>query len=123
MQAGSCGGYFKVGQAVNVEESGVTAMNRGNSEGACGDSGQDNTFGILDSLGTPPDIATQPINRYFCSLMNAIGVKAGADGYPMKGGTEVVTKYGKYDNSADFNTNNPAAINDPGEFMQLRANS
>jgi len=120
LQAGSCGCYFKVGEIINVEDGGA-AMNNGNSEGACGDTGQDNDFGVLDSLGTPPDVATQPINKYFCNLLNAIGVKAGADGFPAIGGTEEVSHYGKYDNSADFNSDKPVTINDPGEYAQLKA--
>jgi len=122
LQAGSCGGYFKVGEAINVEDAGA-AMNNGNSEGACGDSGKDSDFGILDSLGTPPNVATQPINKYFCNLLNAIGVKAGADGFPAIGGTEPVSRFGKYDNSTDFNSDKPASITNPGEYAELRANS
>lgn len=122
LQAGSCGGYFKVGEAINLED-GAPTMNAGNSEGACGDSGQDNDFGILDSLGTPADTATQPINKYFCNLLNAIGVKAGADGFPAIGGTGEVTHYGKYDSSADFNSDKPVTINNPGEYSELRASS
>jgi hypothetical protein len=120
IQAGSCGGYFKVGQAVNVE-GGKADLSAGNSEGACGDSGRDNTFQVLDSLGTPPNVATQPINKYFCNLMNAIGVKAGADGFPAKGGTQEVTHFGKYDDSKLFNTTQPTTITSPGEYKDLRA--
>jgi hypothetical protein len=35
-------------------------------------------------------MASMPINKYFCNLMNAIGVKADASGYATKGGTEPV---------------------------------
>jgi len=54
--------------------------------------------------------------------MNAIGVKAGADGFPVKGGTAPVTKYGKYDDTklfADGGTK-PATIANPGEYTELR---
>lgn len=122
LQAGSCGGYFKVGQAVNVE-GGKADLTVGNSEGACKNSNDDNDFGVLDSLGTPANVATRPINKYFCNLMNAIGVKAGPDGFAAVGGTGEVTHYGKYDDSALFNTNNPVTITDPGEYTELRANS
>ncbi len=119
LQAGSCGDYFKVGQAVNVE-GGKTDMTPGNSDKDCVD-GQ-TPFALLDSWGTPPDIATQPINKYFCNLMNAIGVKAGADGFPAKGGTEPVTRYGKYDDTKLFSTPTaPAEIKSPGEYADLRA--
>jgi hypothetical protein len=78
----------------------------------------------VDVTGTPPDIATQPINKYFCGLMNAIGVKAGADGFPQVGGTREVTHFGKYDDTTLFaDENNPPIIKDPGEFKALRASS
>jgi hypothetical protein len=63
-----------------------------------------------------------PINKYFCNLMNAIGVKADASGYASKGGTEPVSRFGKYDDSKLFNTNQPSAIANPGEYVELRAN-
>jgi hypothetical protein len=75
----------------------------------------------LDLLGTPPDVATQPINKYFCNLMNAIGVRAGADGHPALGGTQPVTHYGKYDDTTLFRTTQPAVIKNPGEYSELRA--
>jgi hypothetical protein len=119
LQAGSCGDYFKVGQAVNVE-GGKPDMTPGHSDEDC--VGGQTPFALLDSWGTPPDIATQPINKYFCNLMNAIGVKAGADGYPAKGGTEPVTRYGKYDDTKLFSTPTaPAEIKSPGEYVDLRA--
>ena len=34
--------------------------------------------------------------------MNAMGVKAGADGYPAKGGTAAVMKFGYSDKTEDF---------------------
>jgi hypothetical protein len=118
LQAGSCGGYFKVGQAVNVE-GGVADLTPGHSDEDCRD-GQ-SAYNTLDNLGTPPTVATQPINKYFCNLMNAIGVKAGPDGYPAKGGTAPVTRFGKYDDSSLFPTDTPSVIKDPGEFAALRA--
>jgi hypothetical protein len=119
LQAGSCGGYFKTGWAVNVE-GGVADMTPGHSDDDCVGG---NTLLNLDDVGTPPDVATQPINKYFCNLMNAIGVKAGADGYPAKGGTREVTHYGKYDDTKLFNTEEPPRISNPGEYSELRANS
>lgn len=131
IQAGSCGGYFKVGQAVNVE--GGDTMSGGNSEGACGPGQTDLTFQQVDSTGTPPDVATQPINKYFCNLMNAVGVKAGPDGFPAVGGTEEVTHFGLYDDtklfanhtgdeSIDSIRQTAAVITDPSGFTALRAN-
>ena len=99
LQAGSCGGYFKTGRAVNVE-GGKADMTRGNSDKDCAN-GQ-TPFNSLDGVGTPATVAIAPINKYFCNLMNAIGVKAGADGYPAPGGTAPVTKFGKYDDTKLF---------------------
>jgi hypothetical protein len=118
LQAGSCGGYFKTGWAVNVE--GAKAdLTAGHSDDDCKD-GQ-SPFGSLDSLGTPPAQASMPINKYYCNLMNAIGVKADATGFPVKGGTQEVTHFGKYDDSKLFNTSEPAQISNPGEYTALRA--
>jgi hypothetical protein len=120
LQAGSAGGYFKVGQAVNVE-GGKADLTRGNSDGDCvnGQSG----FSSLDGVGTPANVATMPINKYYVGLLNAIGVKGGADGWPAKGGTAPVTKFGKYDDSAMFRDGGTAAATakNPGEYMELRA--
>jgi hypothetical protein len=118
LQAGSCGDYFKVGQAVNVE-GGKADMTPGHSDEDCKD-GQ-TPFALIDSWGTPPDIATQPINKYFCNLMNAIGVKADSTGFPAKGGTAPVTKFGKFDDTTLFGTDSPSIIKDPGEYSALRA--
>ena len=54
--------------------------------------------------------------------MNAIGVKAGSDGFPAVGGTEEVTHFGVYDDTRDFTSGgaNPPTINHPGEFAELR---
>jgi hypothetical protein len=118
LQAGSCGGYFKTGQAVNVEN-GAANMSAGNSDKDCANGQSTN----LDNLGTPPTVATMPVNKYFCNLMNAIGVKAGTDGFPVKGGAAPVTKYGKYDDTKLFIDGGtaPATIANPGEYTELRA--
>jgi hypothetical protein len=119
LQAGGCGGYFKVGQAVNVQ-GGKADLTVGHSDDDCKNG--ESPFTSLDSLGTPPDQATMPINKYYCNLMNAIGVKAGADGFPAVGGSQAVTHFGKYDDSKLFNTSQPAQITNPGEYLELRAN-
>jgi hypothetical protein len=119
LQAGSCGGYFKVGQAVNVE-GGKVDLTPGHSEEDCKNGQSTN----LDALGTPAEVATMPINKYYCNLMNAIGVKAGADGFPAAGGGEAVSRFGKYDNTSLFKGGGtqPAEISSPGEYSELRAN-
>jgi hypothetical protein len=120
LQAGSCGGYFKTGCAINVE-GGKTDLTVGHSDDDCKNG---NTASNLDSVGTPADQATMPINKYFCNLMNAIGVKADDTGFPAKGGTQEVTHYGKYDDSRLFKGGGtePAQIKNPGEYKELRAN-
>jgi hypothetical protein len=123
VQAGSAGGYFKTGQSVNVED-GSASLSRGNSESQCnGESNQVN--GANQSTGTPSTVAKAPINKYFCSLMNALGVKAGADGFPAPGGSAEVTHYGMYDRTEDFvgGGTKPANITDPGGFDALKANA
>jgi hypothetical protein len=120
LQAGSCGGYFKTGQAVNVENANAT-MSPGNSSKDCAN-GQ-SPFGSLDGVGTPATTATMPINKYFCNLLNALGAKADATGYTVPGGTMPVTKFGKYDDTKLFSDGGTAAstIKSPGEYTELKA--
>lgn len=124
LQAGGCGGYFKTGVAINVE-GGAADLTPGNSESACSNGDTDVSNADLDGTGTPADIAAMPINKYFCNLMNAMGVKAGEDGYPMKGGAAPVTKFGYSDKTEDFIGGEGAVagatIHNPGELMELRA--
>jgi len=122
IQAGSAGGYFKTGWTVNVDD-GASDLTKGNSELACGPGGPNMVDGTKQATGTDPSLANAPINKYYCNLMNALGVKAGDDGFPAKGGTAQVTKFGMYDKTEDFigGGTNPAVIHDPGEFAALRA--
>ena len=118
LQAGGCGGYFKTGQAINVAKA-QADMSPGHSTEDCKNGMSTN----LDAVGTPSDIASMPINKYYCNLMNAIGVKAGADGAPVIGGTAPVTKFGKYDDTklfSDGGSKDPIFAN-PGEYAELRA--
>jgi len=123
IQAGSAGGYFKTGWTVNVED-GSANLSQGQSESECA-TANDTVDGSKQTTGTDPKIANAPINKYYCNLMNAMGVKAGADGFPAKGGSAEVTHFGMYDNTADFigGGTKPAKINKPGEFTELKANS
>jgi hypothetical protein len=116
------GGYFKMGLSVNVED-GSDSLTRGNSEGQCNDAGNNQVDGVSQSTGTSATLANAPINKYFCNLMNAMGVKGGADGFAQKEGTGPVTHFGRYDRTEDFvhGNQNPAKINDPGEFTALKA--
>jgi hypothetical protein len=121
VQVGSLGGYFKTGWAINVED-GTDNLTAGRSESLCGDSGQNNVDGTKQSTGTEATKANAPINKYFVNIMNAMGVKAGADGYAAEGGMAEVTKFGKYDKTEDFiGGDNPATIHSPGGFDALKA--
>jgi len=124
VQAGSCGGYFKTGWAVNVED-GSSNLTAGRSEDCCNAATGNQINAVDQSTGTDPRIANAPINKYYCGLMNALGVKAGRDGFPAKGGTAEVSRFGRYDRTQDFigGDVNPPHISDPGEFAALRANS
>jgi hypothetical protein len=120
LQAGSMGGYFKTGWAINVDGA-KTDMSPGHSSEDC-KNGQ-SPFNMLDSVGTPADVASKPINKYYCNLLNGLGVKAGDDGWPAKGGTKTVTKFGKYDDTLLFRDGGTAdaIIKNPGEYPELRA--
>lgn len=123
IQAGGLSGYFKTGWTVNVED-GAANLSRGNSESACTADTSAMINGVSQATGTPATFANAPINKYYCNLMNALGVKAGADGFPLKGGTAEVIKFGMYDKTEDFigGGTNPPLIHDPGAFEALKAN-
>jgi hypothetical protein len=129
IQAGSCGGYFKTGWAINVDPGAPAAANLsiGNSMTACTDGTSDQMInGTTQSTGTDPKIANAPINKYYCNLMNAMGVKAGADGFPAVGGSAEVTKFGYSDKTEEFVGGQGAVagatIHTPGAFTELKAN-
>jgi hypothetical protein len=125
IQAGSAGGYFKTGWAVNVDN-GAANLDNGKSESACTDGTSSSVNGTTQSTGTDSKIANAPINKYFCNIMNAIGVKAGADGFPAAGGTAPVSKFGYSDLTTDFihgGSGTTPQIHNEGEFAQLKASS
>lgn len=124
VHAGSTGGYFKTGWIVNVDD-GSDNMSNGRSESACTDGTSNMVNGTTQSTGTEATIANAPINKYYVNLMNALGVKGGADGYALKGGTAEVTHFGMYDNTEDFigGGTNPPRITNPGGFDALKANA
>lgn len=122
IQAGSGGGYFKQGQIINVDPS--STPTNGNSLSQCANgSGQVN--GINQGTGTDAKVGNAPINKYFCNIMNAMGVKAGADGFPAKGGSAEVTKFGYSDKTEEFIGGKGAVagatIHNPGGFTELKA--
>jgi hypothetical protein len=121
VQAGSAGGYFKTGQSINVDTGTDDPDLQGRSEAVCGP-GTPNTVDI-SVTGTLARAGNAPINKYYVNLMNALGVKAGADGFPARGGPEEVAKFGRYDRTEDFvgGTVNPPLISSPGGFDALKA--
>ncbi|HEY0463437.1 MAG TPA: DUF1552 domain-containing protein, partial [Polyangiaceae bacterium] len=76
IQAGSAGGYFKTGWAVNVED-GSSTLSSGNSELFCAPGTSTEVDSIGQATGTDPALAKAPINKYYCNLMNALGMRAG----------------------------------------------
>ena len=129
IQAGGCGGYFKTGWTVNVDtaNTGAANLSRGNSETMCMAGGTGMINGINMSTGSPATIANAPINKYYYNLMNAMGVKGDANGYPAKGGVGAVTRFGYSDKTTDFcggfGAVAGATIHDPGEYTALKAGS
>ncbi|MFZ5892068.1 MAG: DUF1552 domain-containing protein [Myxococcota bacterium] len=123
IQAGSCGGYFKTGWAVNVDDGSAT-LTVGNSESQCTDGTPNMSNGLNQGTGTDAKLSKAPLNKYFYNIMNAMGVKAGDDGFPKKGGTAPVSKFGMYDKTEDYihGGTNPARITSPGEYTALKAN-
>jgi hypothetical protein len=121
VQAGSAGGYFKTGQSVNVDTGMDDPRLLGRSETVC--IPPNVTIGSIPNTGTVAAAGNAPINKYYVNLMNALGVKAGPDGFPAKGGTEEVAKFGRYDRTEDFigGTVNPPLISSPGGFDALKA--
>lgn len=122
VQIGSCGGYFRVGRAVNLED-GSPTMHQGNSSEDCADG---ETVPIQEGMhpaGTPHDIANRPINKYYCNLLNALGVKANLEGHPELGGIEEVRRFGKFDDTSLFRggIDRPSEFVDEGEFPELKA--
>lgn len=130
IQAGSCGGYFKTGWAINVED-GSPEMSRGNSLGQCGDGDSQIGSNEVQSTGTDNAVANATIAKYYYALMNAVGVKANADGFPDMAGSEKVSKYGWSDDpekyaafvpeNGDGLTKYEGGFVDPGEFEDLLA--
>ncbi|HXJ18941.1 MAG TPA: DUF1552 domain-containing protein [Polyangia bacterium] len=124
IQAGSCGGVFKTGWTVNVED-GSPTLTQGNSEAQCGAGSDGMTNGLTGQTGTDPSLANAPINKYYYNLMNALGVKGDAQGFPAKGGTAEVSSFGYSDLTTDFcgglGAVAGARIHDPGEFTALKS--
>ena len=128
IQAGGLNGYFKTGWAVNVDtaNTGSATLSTGRSESQCA-SGTGTVNGTNQGTGTEPTIANGPINKYFYNIMNAMGMKGNAMGYPDKAGTGPVTSFGYSDKTEDFaggyGAKTGATIHSPGEYTALKAGS
>jgi hypothetical protein len=125
VMAGSAGGYFKQGWIINVEKPGDAAMSNGRSLDQCTEGKPQQADGVSQGTGTPSTIANMPVNKLYCNIMTAMGMKANAQGFPEKGGAaSEVTHYGYSDNTVEFGGGKgaqPASIHNPGGFTELKA--
>jgi hypothetical protein len=128
IQAGSGGGYFKTGKIINLDAaSGATpAQMLGRSLAQCVDGTDMMVDGISQATGTDPKYGNRPVNKYFCNIMNAMGLKADAQGFPAKDGpASEVTHFGYSDLTEDYcggvGAVPDAKIHDPGAFDLLKA--
>ena len=128
IQAGSGGGYFKQGKIVNLDKtSGGTATNfLGRSLSQCVEGTTMTSDGVSQGTGTEAKYGNMPINKYFVNVMNAMGMKADAKGFPAKDGpASEVTSFGYSDKTEDFSGGlgavADAKIHSPGGYTELKA--
>ncbi len=128
IQAGSGGGYFKTGQVINLDpDSGATPEQMlGRSLSQCAEGTPQKSNGVTQATGTDPKFGNAPVNKYFCNIMNAMGIKADANGVPMKDGpSSEVLRFGYSDKTEDFagglGAVQGATIHKPGAFAELKA--
>ncbi len=128
IQAGSGGGFFKTGRIVNLDkESGATPEQMlGRSLSQCVDGAPQTSDGVSQATGTDPKFGNAPVNKYFCNIMNAMGMKADAAGFPAKDGpASEITHFGYSDKTEDFTGGKGAVagatIHKPGQFAELKA--
>ncbi len=82
--------------------------------------------GVDQGTGTDPRFGNAPLNKYFCNIMNAMGIRADASGYPaVDGPASEVTHHGYSDTTTDFcggaGAVADATIHQPGGFTELEA--
>ena len=128
IQAGSGGGYFKTGQIIHLDAaSGATAEQMlGRSLATCVDGASQEVDASNKITGTEPQFGNAPVNKYFCNIMNAMGLMADENGYAaMNGPAGEVTRFGYSDKTEDFcggaGAVPDATIHDPGGFSALEA--
>jgi hypothetical protein len=127
IQAGSGGGYFKTGKTVMLDTAAATAdqmLGRSLSQCYMGNTTMAN--GTNQGTGTEAKYGNAPMNKYFVNWMNALGIKADANGFPAKNGpASQVTKFGYSDKTEDFaggaGAVTGATIHSPGPFDALKA--
>ena len=125
IQAGSGGGYFKTGQVINLDPAMTADVHLGRSLSQCYMGNTTTANGVNQGTGTDAKYGNMPVNKYFCNIMNAMGMKADANGFPAKGGpASEITHFGYSDNTVDFTgglgAETPKFIN-PGQFTELKA--
>ena len=128
IQAGSAGGYFKTGKIIDLDAaSGATAQQMlGRSLATCVEGTPQTANGVDQVTGTEPQFGNAPVNKYFCNIMNAMGLKADENGYPaLNGPASEVSHFGYSDKTEDFcggaGAVPGATIHDPGGFAALKA--
>ncbi|RYZ02721.1 MAG: DUF1552 domain-containing protein [Myxococcales bacterium] len=128
IQAGSGGGFFKTGRIVNLDkDSGATPEQMlGRSLAQCVDGAPQTSDGVSQATGTDSKYGNAPVNKYFCNIMNAMGMKADASGFPAKDGpASEITHFGYSDKTEDFTGGvgavAGATIHKPGQFAELKA--
>jgi hypothetical protein len=128
IQAGGGGGYFKTGRIINLDAaSGGTATQMlGRSLSQCVPGTPSTSDGVSQGTGTESKYGNMPINKYYCNIMTAMGMKADAMGYPAKGGpASEVTHFGYSDKTEDFAGGKGAVagatIHNPGGYAELKA--
>jgi hypothetical protein len=81
---------------------------------------------VNQGTGTEPKFGNMPINKYFCNVMTAMGMKADAKGYPaLNGPASEVTHFGYSDKTEEFaggdGANPDHKIWSPGGYTELKA--
>jgi len=128
IQAGSGGGYFKTGKLIDLDPgTGATAeIMLGRSLSQCTEGTDMMVDAISQGTGTDAKYGNAPVNKYFCNIMNAMGMKADDDGFPSPTGSNPeVTHFGYSDLTTEFCGGKGAVpdarIHSPGAFDALKA--
>jgi len=128
IQAGSAGGYFKTGKLIHLDPTSRATPEQmlGRSLAQCVEGTDMMVDGLNQGTGTEPQFGNAPVNKYFCNLMNAMGLEADEAGFAAKGGpAREVIRFGYSDKTEDFcggaGAIAGAQIHSPGAFSELKA--